>query len=42
MLTKGVYVMHGGGSLSIAHSDGDIEKIIEAAREVAKEMKEGG
>ncbi len=42
MLTKGVYVMHGGGSLSIAHSDGDIEKIIEAAREVAKEMKDGG
>jgi glutamate-1-semialdehyde aminotransferase len=32
--------MHGGGSLSIAHSDEDIEKIIEAAREVAKEMAE--
>jgi len=38
MLNKGVHVMHGGGSLSIAHSDQDIEKIIEAAREVAKEM----
>ena len=38
MLTKGVHVMHGGGSLSIAHSDDDIEKIIEAARQVAKEM----
>ena len=38
MLTKGVHVMHGGGGLSIAHSDKDIEKIIEAAREVAKEM----
>jgi len=39
MLTKGVHVMHGGGGLSIAHSDKDIEKIIETAREVAKEMK---
>jgi glutamate-1-semialdehyde 2,1-aminomutase len=39
MLTKGVYVMHGGGGLSIAHSDKDIEKIIKAAREVAREMK---
>jgi len=38
MFNKGVHVMHGGGSLSIAHSDQDIEKIIEAAREVAKEM----
>jgi glutamate-1-semialdehyde 2,1-aminomutase len=39
MLTKGVFVMHGGGGLSIAHSEGDIEKIIEAAGEVAREMK---
>jgi glutamate-1-semialdehyde 2,1-aminomutase len=39
MLTKGVHVMHGGGGLSIAHSDNDVEKIIEAAREVAREMK---
>ena len=39
MLTKGVHVMHGGGCLSIAHSNEDIEKIIEAAREVAREMK---
>ena len=38
MLTKGVYMMHGGGGLSIVHSDEDIEKIIEAAKEVAKEM----
>jgi glutamate-1-semialdehyde 2,1-aminomutase len=38
MLTQGVHVMHGGGALSIAHSDEDIEKIIEAAGEVAKEM----
>jgi glutamate-1-semialdehyde 2,1-aminomutase len=38
MLTHGVYVMHGGGSLTIAHSDKDIEKVVEAAREVGKEM----
>jgi glutamate-1-semialdehyde 2,1-aminomutase len=38
MLTKGVHVMHGGGSLSLTHSDGDIEKIIEATREVAREL----
>jgi glutamate-1-semialdehyde 2,1-aminomutase len=40
MLTKGVHVMHGGGCISIAHSDEDIGKIIEAAREVAREMTE--
>jgi glutamate-1-semialdehyde 2,1-aminomutase len=38
MLTKGVHVMHGGGGLSLAHSDKDIDRIIEATREVAKEM----
>ncbi len=38
MLHHGVHVMHGGGGLSIAHTDGDIDRIIEAAREVAKEM----
>jgi glutamate-1-semialdehyde 2,1-aminomutase len=38
MLAKGVHVMHGGGALSIAHSEADIEKIIDATREVAKEM----
>ncbi len=40
MLTKGIHVMHGGGGLSIAHSDGDIEKIIKVAGEVAREMTE--
>jgi glutamate-1-semialdehyde 2,1-aminomutase len=40
MLTKGIHVMHGGGSLSIAHSDRDIEKIIKTTREVVKEMAE--
>jgi len=38
MLTKGIHVMHGGGCLSITHSDEDIEKIIRAARKVAREM----
>ena len=38
MLAKGVHMMHGGGALSITHSDEDIRKIIEAAGEVAKEM----
>ena len=38
MLTKGIHVMHGGGALSITHSDEDIRKIIEATREVAHEM----
>jgi len=38
MLSKGIHVMHGGGSLTLAHSDEDIEKIIKATREVAKEM----
>ncbi len=42
MLNKGVYVMHGGGSLSIAHSEGDILKIIDATKDVAKEMKAEG
>jgi glutamate-1-semialdehyde aminotransferase len=39
MLTKGIHVMHGGGGLSTAHSDEDIKKIIESAREVGREMK---
>ncbi len=40
MLTKGIHVMHGGGGLSMAHSDEDIEKIIKATGEVAREMAE--
>jgi glutamate-1-semialdehyde 2,1-aminomutase len=39
MLSKGIHVMHGGGSLSLAHSDEDIEKVVKAARAVAKEMR---
>jgi glutamate-1-semialdehyde 2,1-aminomutase len=38
MLNHGVHVMHGGGCLSITHSDEDIEKIIKAAQKVAREM----
>jgi glutamate-1-semialdehyde 2,1-aminomutase len=39
MLAKGVHVMHGGGCVSIAHSDEDIQKFIKATRKVAREMK---
>jgi len=42
MLTKGIHVMHGGGAISMSHSDEDIEKIIEATREVAREMTQQG
>ena len=38
MLTKGVHVVHGGGALSITHSDEDIDRIIKAVGEVAREM----
>jgi glutamate-1-semialdehyde 2,1-aminomutase len=40
MLTQGVHVMHGGGALSLAHSDADIETIVEATGQVAQEMAE--
>jgi len=39
MLAKGAHVMHGGGCVSVVHSDEDIEKFIKAARKVAREMK---
>jgi len=42
MMTKGVHVMHGGGALSYAHSDSDVDRIIEAAGEVGREMAEEG
>jgi glutamate-1-semialdehyde 2,1-aminomutase len=38
MLAKGIHVMHGGGCLTTAHSDADIEKVIKATRGVAREM----
>ena len=38
MLTQGVHVVHGGGAISLAHSETDIQRTIEAAGEVAKDM----
>jgi glutamate-1-semialdehyde aminotransferase len=38
MLNHGVFVIHGGGAVSTAHTDKDIEQIIAAAEEVAREM----
>jgi len=38
MLNKGVYTMYGGGALSMAHTDEDINNIVYAAEEVAREM----
>ncbi len=38
MLNKGVYTIYGGGAISMAHTEEDIQKIIEAAGEVAYEM----
>ena len=38
MLNHGVHVWKGGGALSTAHSDEDIQTIIEAYYQVAKEM----
>jgi glutamate-1-semialdehyde 2,1-aminomutase len=39
MMNHGVYLVHGGGTLCTEHSDEDIDRTIEAAAEVAKEMK---
>jgi len=38
MMNHGVYLVHGGGALCTEHSDEDIERTIEAAATVAKEM----
>jgi len=38
MLNHGIYLVHGAGVLCTEHSDEDIERTIEAATEVAKEM----
>lgn len=40
MLNKGVFLMNGGGALSMAHTEEDLNRIIRAAEEVAKEMSE--
>ena len=39
MINRGVFVMHGGGAVSFAHTEEDIEKVIKATEEVAREMK---
>jgi glutamate-1-semialdehyde aminotransferase len=41
MLNNGVHVVHGGGGLSIAHSDREIQRITEVAGSVAREMAAG-
>jgi glutamate-1-semialdehyde 2,1-aminomutase len=38
MLNKGVYMMYGGGALSMAHTEEDMLRIIRAAEETADEM----
>jgi glutamate-1-semialdehyde 2,1-aminomutase len=40
MISRGVHMMHGGGALSTTHTDADIQRIIDAAGEVGKEMAE--
>jgi glutamate-1-semialdehyde 2,1-aminomutase len=38
MLNRGVYTVYGGGAVSMAHTDKDIEHIINAAEGSAEEM----
>jgi glutamate-1-semialdehyde 2,1-aminomutase len=38
MMNHGVFVVHGGGAVSTAHSDEEIERIIAATEQVAAEM----
>lgn len=38
MLNHGVYTMYGGGAISMAHSESDLDRIIQAAEAVAQEM----
>ncbi len=38
MLNHGVFVMHGGGSISLAHSEDDIERVLAATERVVQEM----
>ena len=38
LLSKGVYVMHGGGAVSSRHSRDDIEFFIAKLSEIAKDM----
>ncbi|MEJ5377816.1 MAG: aminotransferase class III-fold pyridoxal phosphate-dependent enzyme [bacterium] len=38
MMNHGVFVMHGGGAISTAHTHEDVQKIIQATQEVASEI----
>lgn len=38
MMNKGIYTVYGGGALSMAHTDEDIDRIINAAGETGREM----
>jgi glutamate-1-semialdehyde 2,1-aminomutase len=38
MLNQGAYVVHGGGSISTAHSEEDVDRVISAAETVARQM----
>jgi glutamate-1-semialdehyde 2,1-aminomutase len=42
MMNRGVYVVHGGGAISNAHTDRDIDLIISAAEDAARAMADGG
>lgn len=39
MMNHGVFIMHGGGAISTAHTEKDIETVIEATENVAKEIR---
>ncbi|MDI6756039.1 MAG: aspartate aminotransferase family protein [Thermodesulfobacteriota bacterium] len=41
LLNKGVYTIYGGGALSMAHTEEDIQRIIRAVEETATEMSMG-
>lgn len=42
LLTRGVHVVHGGGAISAAHGEGDIDRAIEAVAEVARVFRRAG
>lgn len=41
-LLEGVFVVHGFGALSTAHTDGDVERAVQACRAVARRLREAG
>jgi len=42
LLTRGVHVVHGGGAISAAHREQDIDRSVEAFSEVARLFKKSG